>query len=263
MVVSCHRNDGRRHHSPPQVTVNLAFPNCSLQLLCDASCDDIFADSQPVMGSSDEVTVSFEQASKDLLANASDKGELLGQEDIQEWTLSPLQTALACSVLAVFCLVSQLANIGIVYYERVVPDTHRTLLNKLAALASLYQVVVATVYFPVVIVRLLGQGLGGSVCRLQGFFFMCSLTQLLMSYNELIILRYVYVHKLGTFGAIKEEITLRLLIWINLSLGVFLGSVHGMTVQLSGNLYQTFCTNIKLRTTDGKHVHSVCNIELN
>ena len=162
------------------------------------------------------------------------------------WTLTPTQTALSCSLMVALGSVALAANLGIVYYEKIVPDNRRTLLNKVAALASLYKLCMATM-FPVVLVRLaMDRGLSDAVCRLHNFAFMFSLVQLLLSYDELVVLHYIYICKLGAVGIIKEEIVLRLVIWINLGLGCFLGLAHGMTLHLPGHVYHTFCTNTRI-----------------
>ena len=49
-------------------------------------------------------------------------------------------------LLAFLLIVS--VNLGIVYYERVVPDAHRTLINKVAALVSAYNLITATSVIP-------------------------------------------------------------------------------------------------------------------
>ncbi len=176
--------------------------------------------------------------------------ELVGAS---QWTLQPSETALSCVAMITICVVAQLANLGIVYYEKVVPDTHRTLLNKLASLASLYKVCLATVTFPVITVRLLiGQGLGETVCQVQNFLFMVGLTQLVLAYNKLIVLQYVYVCKLGAVGMIKEELVMQCVFWINPFLGSFVGLVHMMTIRSSDYLYQSFCVNSRLSAIPGK-----------
>ncbi len=177
------------------------------------------------------------------------------------WDLTPAETALSCVVMVVLCLVSQLANIGIIYYERVVPDTYRTLLNKIAALASLYKVVIATATFPVITVRLLiGRGLGKLTCHLHTFLFVSALAQLLLSYNELIIAHYVYVCKLRAVGLIKDELIMQFVVWLNLALGLFAGFIHLLTVHTPARMYHNFCTDefqLAEEENGGRGVHDI------
>ncbi len=196
-----------------------------------------------------------EEASKKLPKHVVDFGTTKSYnetiKDIEQedgnWSLSPTQRILSCSLLLVLTIIAFAANLGIVYYEKIVPDTHRTLLNKIAALASLYKLLTALTTFPTVFVRLsMDWGISDSLCRLHNILFMFSLAQLVFSYNELIVLHYIYVCKVGAVGIIKEEIIVQLVIWINLGLGFFLGSVHGMTLHLPGHVYHSFCTNTRL-----------------
>ncbi len=192
-----------------------------------------------------------------LSPNVSDSREVVGLNDAQdaepdEWVLSFTQTALSCFVMTIFCLTSQLANIGIIYYERVVPDTHRTLLNKIAALASAYQVVVATSIYPMVILRLLwGQGLYYMICSVQDFFLVLGLIQLMLCHNELIILHYIYVCKLRSVGVIKEELVMRFAFWVNLTLGLFLSMAYELSSYEHGSVYYIFCVTGRLREFEG------------
>ncbi len=143
------------------------------------------------------------EASDDLLLedhpdgrfiNGTPEEEAAGGHHHHQWDLSPSQTAVSFSAMVAFYLVSQAANLGIWYYERVVPDTHRTLLNKLAAVASLYKAGMGTVFFPVIAVRLLmPRGLPGAACHLQWCLFMFGLIQLMLCYNEMVALQYIYM----------------------------------------------------------------------
>ena len=161
-----------------------------------------------------------------------------------QWHLSLVQKTLAVAAMAILCLVVQASNLGIIYYEKVVADTHRTLLNKLAALTSAYQVGLATVGFPTLIVRLLlGVGLGHRVCL--GFNVICTflMAQLVLVYNELCIMRYVYICRLGTVGMLKEELVLHIFVWLNLVLGAYLSLTLGMTPRLTNHVVYSFCNN--------------------
>ncbi len=176
--------------------------------------------------------------------------EVIDDQESDPWSFSPVQAALSASALLALCLASLLANLGVVYYERVVPDTHRTLLNKLAALASAYKACLAATELPMAAARiLLGGGLPGAVCRCQAVLFVLNLTQLSLVYNELVVLRYVYVCRLRAVGVIKEELLMRFAAWVNLALGLFSGLAAGMTVQSPHSVYYSFCVDSRETTT--------------
>lgn len=164
-------------------------------------------------------------------------GEEVEEDD--RWSLDATQTALSCAVVLSLLAVSLLANAGVIWYERaVVPDARRTLLNQLAVLASAYQLGATATSFPLVAVRLLlGGGLAGPACHLQNFLHVWSTTQIMLCYNELVLLHYVYVCRLGTVGVIKEELVLRLVVWTNLVLGLFVALAHGMALHTRGHVY--------------------------
>ncbi len=159
------------------------------------------------------------------------------------WSLTSTQRALFSAFLVLLCTFIQVANLGIVYYERVVADTHRTLLNKLAALTSVYQVGLATVLFAMLIARLSWEsGLPSIFCWLDGLLMVFFLVQLLLVYNELIIMRYIYICRLGAVGTLKEEVVLRFIIYANVTLGSFLSLSLVMVIQETGHIY-SFCAN--------------------
>ncbi len=205
------------------------------------------------MNLSEEFSLSKHTTTTSTFENGSttaDAGAAPIESSPSQWSLSPTQAGLSCTYALAVCLVSQTANLGIIYYERVVPDSHRTLVNKVAALASTYQVG-ATVMFPMVVVRLLlGRGLGEVACRLLGCVFVSSVVQLILSYNELIFLRYLYICRLNTVGMIKEELVMKCATWINLLLGMFVGVIYTMTAVPPGHVTHSFCTNSAIRPVD-------------
>ena len=86
-------------------------------------------------------------------------------ESQQHWNLGMAERVLFAVSCALLCLVVQATNAGIVYYERVVSDAHRTLLNKLAALISVYQATFASFLYSVMAIRFfLDAGLWEPAC---------------------------------------------------------------------------------------------------
>ncbi len=186
-----------------------------------------------------------------------------GEDGLSPWTFSPTQTAMSCLTMSVTCLVSVLANAGIVYYERVIPDVRRTLLNKLAALTSVYQVGMAATSYPVQAARLLlGRGLGEPACRLQNLLFVCSMMQLFLGYNELVALQYIYACRLGAVGMIKEELVMKLILLANLTLGLFVSLAHVMTINGTVHLYYSFCMNTTIENNQGEEVLYIVELRI-
>ncbi len=170
-----------------------------------------------------------------------------------QWVLSESQVTLSVTALVFLFFLSLFANLGIIFYERVVSDIYRTLLNKLAALASLYQLGLTMAMIPVLVFRLLwGDGLGFAVCMLQTLLFVFFLVQFVLTYNELILLRFIFVCKLHTIGMLKEDVILCCVIWINMTLGSFVCLTTGIVLHSPSHVYFHYCKNSA--TGDGKYI---------
>ncbi len=144
--------------------------------------------------------------------------------------------------LGILYLATLAANAGIVHYERIVSDAHRTLLNKLAVLASLYSAAFATAFQPVFIVRILhGRGLPFFVCWLWQFCCASLIVQLVLVYNELVVLHYTYVCRLSTVGVVKEELLMRVFVYINAAVGTYFGLISGIVPRGKKNVIYHYC----------------------
>ncbi len=177
-------------------------------------------------------------------SNNSNSGTSDDNRSSHQWHLSQHQVMLSVTALVLLFFVSMAANLGIIFYERTVSDIYRTLLNKLAALASLYQVGLTVVVFPVLVARLLwGDGLGRAVCTVHILLFVFILTQFVLTYNELIFLRYIYICKLGAVGVLKEEAIFCFCIWINILLGTFVSLSSVLVMNSPSNAYYHYCQN--------------------
>ncbi len=73
--------------------------------------------------------------------------------------------ALGLSILLLYAA-SVAANAGIVLYERLVSGTYRTLVNKLAAAASVYNLVTATAVLPAAAAREASSSASAAACGL-------------------------------------------------------------------------------------------------
>ncbi len=160
------------------------------------------------------------------------------------WDLSHAQSVWLSALLAAFYLATLAANVGVVHYERVVPDVHRTLINRLAALASVYQCGVATAVYPMLSLRLvLGRGgdggLGVVACGIDHFLLIFSLIQLVFVFNEIIFVRFVYVCWVGAVGTFREEIILAVLVGTNAFLAGFFAAV--LKFLASDNVFHNYC----------------------
>ncbi len=163
---------------------------------------------------------------------------------VTEWGLTLSQRVVFTTFAVVVGLLIQVANLGIIYYERVASGTYCTLLNKLATLVSVYQVGLVSVIVPVLVVRVLvGEGLDATLCWMTGVLFFFFICQMVLAYNEVVLMRYIYICKVKTVGTVKEELLLRVFMWINVALGTFISSLMGQTAQVNGHMMNAFCTN--------------------
>ncbi len=163
-----------------------------------------------------------------------------------EPSLLPFLSPLPAS-LVLFCLYLVLlsANLGVVHYERVVPDTHRTLLNRLAALASLYQAGVATALYPMLVARsLVRAGLGEAFCFVNDTLYRLSMLQCFLVFNELVLMRYVYICRLRAVGTLREDLVFAYLACMNLVLGLFFSLLFGVTAIRPGEAFRSYCVSV-------------------
>ncbi len=173
----------------------------------------------------------------------------------EEYNLTTIQGILAAAIMTTYTLFIVVSNLGIVYYhERLMCNHYRTPLNRLAALVSLYQVCLAAVPLPIMAYRVLvGRGLSDAVCHLGFAIIIFSLTQMVLAYNETVVLRYIYICKLGTVGTIKEDLIEMALTCLNLVIGTFsslaLTLVH---YEVSPEGYE-YCTNVKMMRPEGTY----------
>ena len=155
-------------------------------------------------------------------------------------TLSFGQALFASALLTAFYLLVLAANLGLVWYERVVPDAHRTLVNKTVALASLYNAGFATVLFPAAALRLhLPGGLGGPACDVLWHLGLFSMLQVYLVHNELAVLRYVYLCRLSTVGALDEGLLMAAAVSVNAAVGGLAVAVVLVAAGTDPNFYQT------------------------
>ncbi len=182
---------------------------------------------------------------QDITWNASEQSlKNITANTITYWDLDPAPRALFVTMLVLLCLAIQAANVGIFYFERIVSDTHRTLLYKLAALISLYQAALVTVLFPLLALRLLlNSGLWTPVCWLLIEYTTSFLITFFLAYNELLMIRYVYICKIKTVGTLKEDVLLRLFVVLNAVLGCFVTLSLAMTSHVSTHHIFLFCVD--------------------
>ena len=129
--------------------------------------------------------------------------------------LSFLLGEIACSALTF------LLNFGIIWYENVVSENRRTLINKMISLTSLYTMM-----------HVLTTGLVANAvfvfdyrtvwfCDVVNNVSMTLFLVLALGYNETMILRYVYACKLETVGVLNEAFFRHLLVVLNFFLNFF------------------------------------------
>ncbi len=141
----------------------------------------------------------------------------------------------AAVVSVFFYLVVMAANYGIVFYENVVADTYRTLINKVVALMSLYNMLLITGILPMMMSRQLCSHYGPSYCHFHTFFALALTLQVLMVHNELAALLQLRTWRHGSIQAINEDIWRRVLLASNAVLSCFFSLV--MCVAFGKNIF--------------------------
>ena len=184
-----------------------------------------------INGTSDEdnITEKFNSSQFCVTNNSSDSG--------------PLHPALGTSIVLLLYTFVMCINFGIIWYENIVPDTYRTLINKMAAVSGLYNMVFCTASLPVVAVRQAGLSrLPGLLCRLAQLGVLINVVQSALVHNEVMVLKYVYACCLSTVGQINEDLGKRILMTVNFVLGlmvalvmiVLLGEKHSIYMYCMG-----------------------------
>ncbi len=71
----------------------------------------------------------------------------------------------------------------------------------------------------------------------------CFLVHMFLAYNELVIVRYIYICRMGTFGTLKEGVLLHFFAWLNTVLALFGAQCLAVTSHLSTHSLYHFCAN--------------------
>ncbi len=77
-------------------------------------------------------------------------------DDVSPTSFSALAAATSVAwgaLVATLYLITMAVNLGLVHYERVVPDAYRTLVNRMVAVLSLYRMAIATFILPALAIR--------------------------------------------------------------------------------------------------------------
>ncbi len=121
------------------------------------------------------------------------------------------------------------------------PGLYRTLINKLVPQASVYNMLLATIFLPTLTARLLLPNvvLPRAFCVAKRFCYVSVGAQLVLTYNEIAWLRYFYLG-LGNMGSINEDLVGRFLVIMNVLLGTCLAAGRIMLPGAHHDL-QRFC----------------------
>ena len=193
--------------------------------------------------------MSFDVASSSLGDIDQDwKGEEQQDEEraYTSWHVICGRILFGFGAVAIF-LFSIAINLGIIYYERAVSGQHHTLINKMAASISVYNIILASSFLPVTFSRelIFTDGLPWSICWLNLFLVRFGVLQALMTLGEVTILRYLYVCVLSSVGSINEELLRIYFLALNVLLST-LGSILIMTTQMTSLLVFSHCVNESL-----------------
>ncbi len=164
--------------------------------------------------------------------------------------LNEINIKIVFKTMGAICLalLTILPNLGIIWYEHVVADAYRTLINKMISSASAYSVAFATFcLIPLSIIFSTEDGFSTTLCRM---FFAASsscLIALQLIHTEIVLLRYIYLCRLKSVGLFKEDVVKAMLHTFNFMTGVFLGTIASFLTNekrfvfafcCSGNAYQ-------------------------
>lgn len=141
--------------------------------------------------------------------------------DAAAGTESPSLHLPAVAIRPLLWAVVAAANLGVIRFERVVSDTHRTLVNKMVVQACWYNLVACTLKMPLSSARLmLPGGLWGPACRALQLANHAYSVQMCMIQNEITFLRYVFICHLGTIGGLNEDLVRTFLTSLNIVVGM-------------------------------------------
>ncbi len=145
-----------------------------------------------------------------------------------EHTETYARVALSITILTVLYIFVILLNYGIVYYEQEVSDLHRTLINKMVAVSCVINMVLATNTIVMLNLRVILLGrvkLHPGACVVYRFVNVSSGIQLILVYNEVSWLKYIYL-KHGTVGGLDDRLIATYLIIINAIIGLISGTLR-------------------------------------
>ncbi len=135
-----------------------------------------------------------------------------------------------------------LVNYGLIHYENTVPDTYRTLINKMVALIAWYRISLATVSMPPLAIKLCFKikSLGSFPCWIIQFGIITCGMQIIMAHNHIFILKYIYTCRLSTMGSINEGLVQRFIIILNILMSILITTKLMLAFGPSYIVYQ-FC----------------------
>ena len=159
------------------------------------------------------------------------------EEDSSAGSRETWKNLLKASILFALYAAVLVTNLGIIVYENVVPDTYRTLINKMVAVTSLYNICLSSVITVVFAVPLLplGEGLAPPVCGAVNVSLGSFATQLFLAHNEVMLLRYVYACRLSTVGSVDEGLVRTFLVGANAVLGTLFASAGSVAAFATGS----------------------------
>ncbi len=138
-----------------------------------------------------------------------------------QWTpICSSQLATVTATCVVYLLVIAV-NGGIIVYENVVPDTYRTLINKVVALMSAYNMFLSTSFMPIALSKHFCIQLNPTYCTGNVLLTTTFLLQVILVHNELAILLNLSTWKVGFIQGINEDIGRRIIIALNFALSAF------------------------------------------
>ncbi len=174
----------------------------------------------------------------------------------EAWAPTTKEGILLSLGLLLVYFIAMAVNFGVMWYECIVPDSHRTLVNKVVALASLYKAAFATAFLTPISARLLVfDHIWNPLCQLHKFAVLSALVLIFLAHNQLVFLRYVYTCRLSTVGAIKEDLVMAITWWLNLVFGGFFTAVTICLTETGNNLYR-FCVG-NAANIAGKNANTV------
>ena len=105
-----------------------------------------------------------------------------------------------------------------------VPDTYRTLMNKVVALMSAYNIVFAHVMLVGAMPRNFHLSPGDPFCSLHLFAFVLLLLQVFLVHNEFAALLFVYARRPGFVELVNERVATSYIVAANLVVGTVLSA---------------------------------------